>query len=443
MGRQQRTQIDQPPFTTRREMSSQIGRRFSKSMFAIAIACGVAGFLIGKNFSTNTAVVLCSERTAMSLVQAKVDGDSQRGNMPRKLDGDSQMRLENGARCEKELTACVNAARTDSRTGQVVTHRGVGDGSWGPDPFGWNKPPNYQWKNRKHMKQFKDNPWGKAEPGEKQLAFDAHRERRHAAIGPTIKKMAAANKNTILLLIVNSGQMSLFLNFICSCEKRNLAWKEFTFVFALDAKAKELLDRLGVASYHLDDTDIASAAKQFSDAQFSKVIFYKSAVTYDVLLLGVHVLFQDVDIVWQTSPIDYFHDPSRAEVDIFFMKDGNSKFQQPLYANSGFHFNRNNERTLQLWEETYLHAHTARVQQMVIQPLLMHHYFVNSLRLYILPVEFANGNLWGTNPKQVGKIPKNWIVLHASWTSNATHKIKKFEAMQEWYSACIDAKSDK
>ena len=109
------------------------------------------------------------------------------------------------------------------------------------------------------------------------------------------------------------------------------------------------------------------------------------------------------------------------------MKDGNNKFQQPLYANSGFHFDRNNERTLQLWEEKYLLVHTGRVQQMVIQPLLIHHYFGNSLRLYILPVEVANGNLWGTNPKQVGKIPKNLIVLHASWTTNSTHKILKKE----------------
>ena len=170
-------------------------------------------------------------------------------------------------------------------------------GTEGGDPFGWNKPPNFQWNNRKHLKDFKQNPWVKAAPGKKQLAHDVHRERRHAVIGPTVKKMAAANKNTILLLLVNSGQMTLFLNFICSCERRNLARKEFTFVFALDAQAKELLDRLGVASYQPDDTDIRSAAKVFSDDTFNKVIFYKSAVPYDVLLLGVHVLFPDVIIV--------------------------------------------------------------------------------------------------------------------------------------------------
>ena len=281
---------------------------------------------------------------------------------------------------------------------------------------------------------------GRPEPEKRQQAFDAHREQRHAAIGPTIKKMAATNKNTIIILLVNSGQMSLFLNFICSCEKRNLAWKEFVFVFALDAKAKVLLDHLGVASYHLDDTDIANAAKVFSDTTFSKVIFFKTAVTYDVLLLGVNVLFQDVDIVWKSSPVAYFQDPAREEIDMFFMKDGNSNTQQPLYANSGFHFNRYNERTLKLWEETYLNAHTAPVQQQVIQPLLIHHFFVNSLRVYILPNEFANGNLWQI-PGGTGRIPKNWIVLHASWTSNLPHKVKKFIATNEWYDACIEDKN--
>ena len=28
-------------------------------------------------------------------------------------------------------------------------------------------------------------------------------------------------------------------------------------------------------------------------------------------LLGVDILFQDVDIVWYRNPVDYFHDKSR------------------------------------------------------------------------------------------------------------------------------------
>jgi len=351
----------------------------------------------------------------------------------------TQLQKKHEAKAAATISVTDDALALHSDSGLTIQTVAKKEG-WGPDSFGWNKPPNYQWKVRKkHGNANLGTSRGRPEPEKRQAAFDAHREQRHKVIGPTIKKMAATNKNTIIILLVNSGQMSLFLNFICSCEKRNLAWKEFVFVFALDAKAKVLLDHLGVASYHLDDTEIANAAKQFSDTTFSKVIFFKTAVTYDVLLLGVNVLFQDVDIVWKSSPVAYFQDPARAEVDMFFMKDGNSNTQQPLYANSGFHFNRYNERTLMLWEETYLNAHTAPVQQQVIQPLLIHHFFVNSLRVYILPNEFANGNLWQI-PGSTKRIPKNWIVLHASWTSNITHKVKKFIATNEWYAACIEDK---
>lgn len=121
---------------------------------------------------------------------------------------------------------------------------------------------------------------------------------------------------------------------------------------------------------------------------------------------------------------------------MFFMKDGNSIVQQPLYANSGFHFNRPTNRTLLFWKEAYLLAHTTRVQQRLVQPLLIHHYFVNGLRLLILPPEFTNGNYW-QDQGGVGRIPPNWIVLHASWTKNAQHKERKFKIVREWYNDCI------
>jgi len=317
---------------------------------------------------------------------------------------------------------------------------------WGPDPFGWNRPPLYQWRMRPQPKGTKTaknrNLKSKPEKGPLQEAFDALREKRHAIIGPIIRGMASKNSNTVIILLVNSGQMDLFLNFICSCEKRNLSWKDFVFVFALDAAAKVFLDSHGVAAYHLDDTDVANAAEKFSDHTFKKVIFWKSAVTYDVLLLEVNVIFQDVDIVWKSSPVSYFQDPKMQSVDVFFMKDGNNNAQQPLYANSGFHFNRYNERTLLLWEEAYLMGHTSNAQQTILSPLLIHHYFVNGLRVYLLPPRFTNGNYWmGKN--KIDRVPSDWVVLHASWTTNMEAKIEKFGWMNEWYATCVAGKNAK
>jgi len=309
-----------------------------------------------------------------------------------------------------------------------------------PDPFGWNKPPSFQWKLQKWKQKKGDKPGkGEPKPAEQQLAFNALRAQRHAIIGPTVRKLAAGNANTVILLVVNSGQMPMFNNFLCSCEERELSlFKRTAFVFALDTDAKQLLDKNGVNSYHLDGINLKEAAYLFSNPQFKAAVFWKGAVTYDVLLLGVNVLFQDVDIVWRQSPMPYFLDPSRRHIDVFFMKDGNNAQQQPLFANSGCHFSRNNERTQLLWKDIYLNAHQARNDQSIVSPLLIHHYFVNSLRVYILPPIFTNGNYFGIQGPT--RVPENAIVLHASWTNNITDKVNKWKHINEWYEPCVKDK---
>jgi hypothetical protein len=60
-----------------------------------------------------------------------------------------------------------------------------------------------------------------------------------------------------------------------------------------------------------------------------------------ISMLGYDMLFQDVDIVWYSNPLDYFHNESSAiaDYDIFFQDDGGHSVRYaPYSANSGFYY---------------------------------------------------------------------------------------------------------
>lgn len=260
------------------------------------------------------------------------------------------------------------------------------------------------------------------------VQFLADMGHRHAKIAPTLH---AINKTygAVTLMVVNSGQMVLLRNFIAACDHRNLPCKDMIFVFALDRSAAASLKDAGIHHYHYPFAETPTAAKVFSDRHFAAVVFYKNAVVYDVLLTGVNVLFQDVDLVWKANPIASL---AAFRVDMCFMNDGNSMHQQPLYINSGFFYVFNNAKTLHFWREAFQIFNKHSSQQGLLERLLVHHYFNNNLTLFVLPPLYANGNQWTPiNPHQM--LTSRWLVAHASWTHNMTYKVAKFKTIREWY----------
>jgi hypothetical protein len=67
----------------------------------------------------------------------------------------------------------------------------------------------------------------------------------------------------------------------------------------------------------------------------------KVIVVQVISMLGYDMLFQDVDIVWYSNPLDYFHSQTgaSADYDIFFQDDGGHSVRYaPYSANSGFYY---------------------------------------------------------------------------------------------------------
>jgi len=265
--------------------------------------------------------------------------------------------------------------------------------------------------------------------------FEFNRPKRHIELSRILKER---NKNNVVLvMMVNTGFMDLFLNWVCSCDKNGIDPRSWALICAADPDAGSALEKLGFAVY----TDEASygeqpvkAVKAFGDRNFARLMFAKTAIVQDVLLLGYDVLFQDADVIWKKDPADYFWHPSQQGLDAQFMYDGPNRFYEPLHANSGFFFLRNTTESKTFWNivfKNYDKILHYRSQQKVVNIVLLSRFF-RGLKLNILPEEdFANGHLF-LEDKPL-KLPPDPYVIHCSWTKNIRHKIEKYKNADLWY----------
>jgi len=228
--------------------------------------------------------------------------------------------------------------------------------------FLWQKPSvqyRFEFPDRVHR-----DVEGRPLEGPHQRTFEASQKERHARLKPILEPMAARWNNTIVTMLVNYGQLKLLQNWACSCEYRRIPWRSFTFTYSLDPKTAPVLEAMGMPFTLLESSTVGeTAARTFGDYIFHKVVFFKSAVVWDMLLMGFNVLFQDVDLVWKVNPIPFFHAPQWRPLDAAFMYDGGNKIFSPIYANTGFFFLRQGEPTLRLMEEVWLKASSSNSQQ--------------------------------------------------------------------------------
>ncbi len=238
-------------------------------------------------------------------------------------------------------------------------------------------------------------------------------------------------------MMLNYGHIDLFRNWVRSCDDNNIETRSWTLVFTVDADAAQAVEQLGFSSY----TDPVSygrqckaAVKQFGDSDFRLLMFQKTAIVKDVIDLGYHTLFQDVDVVWLKDPLPYFLDPSRQHFDALFMYDGPNKIHSPLHVNTGFFWLNSTLGSIRFWNEVFLHYPlilNSGSQQMVLNQIIIGHLF-DGLKLNILlEKHFANGHLFSI--KSTSKLPQSPYVIHCSWTSNLAHKIDKYKFAGLWY----------
>jgi len=265
--------------------------------------------------------------------------------------------------------------------------------------------------------------------------FEFHQAERQTILSDILRDHH--RDQVVLVMMVNLGFMDIFLNWVRSCDVNGINPRPWAVVFAMDSEAASQVKALGFSVY----TDHRSfgvqpkeAAGAYADTNFVRLMFAKTAIVQDVLSLGYHVLFQDVDMVWKRDPFEYLCHPSRTFFDAQFMYDGPSKWYEPLHANSGFFFLRNTPESTMFWTmvfHNYDKMMHHRGQQKVVNIILLSRYF-RGLKLDILPEkDFANGHLFCED--QPSQLPEDPYVIHCSWTKNKDHKIEKYKHANLWH----------
>jgi len=250
---------------------------------------------------------------------------------------------------------------------------------------------------------------------------------------------------TIVVMTCNRGQSELLMNFACSSRARGFDLQNVV-VFPTDMETKELAEEMGLATFY-EDTLMASIpkeeAKEYGDQIFADVMFAKVLCVQLVNALGYDLLFQDVDMVWFKSPLDFFQDESLPKFDMYFQDDGNRQLRfAPYSANSGFYFVRSNPKTRHLFRHFLYSGDLINAwysHQAVLVQLLAEHSSLTGLTVKIYPKEAEEfpGGLQFHRKKEVMKDIMSGnskaYIFHMSWTTNKKDKLKYFQQLGEWY----------
>lgn len=267
-----------------------------------------------------------------------------------------------------------------------------------------------------------------------------------ADLKPIVEKIK--RKNTVIVMVCNFGQSELLINFACSARARGLS-TENVIVFATDQETKDLAEGVGLAAY-FDQRNFGDipmgAADHYGDKKFVAMMMAKVICVQVIGLLGVDILFQDVDIVWYRDPLEYFHDEKSPihEFDAYFQDDGaHSVRYAPWSSNSGFYYLRNNER-VQYFLNSLLMSGDLVLKtdshQQALVAVMSEHASLYGLRVKVLSRdedEFPGGYHYhqktGKYMRAMFEGEKKPYIFHMSWTKNKDNKLLFLKQLGQWY----------
>jgi hypothetical protein len=263
----------------------------------------------------------------------------------------------------------------------------------------------------------------------------------------------------VVVMVVNEGEMDLFMNFVCSCQAHNLSLTNI-IVFSASADIIPLISSTGAMGYY--HSDFATASKRHSvaylDGVFVDMMWYKAFSVWLLLHLERNVLFQDIDIIWLKNPFPYFHQhlstlqhlhsvsstgsPLPPLPDAYLSDDGQraSPRFSPFYANSGFYYFLSNSKTI---HTSWLILLTFDVMQsggshqnVFTQRLLEAYDQYNLITQSLTQKEFTNGATYHHTPSFIKRMQQRKVVpfmFHMCWTADKAQKLEFFKLSHMWY----------
>lgn len=332
-----------------------------------------------------------------------------------------------------------------------------------PDPSQIDK-----YSAREQHIQLNDHNKGKLWPAGyfRKVPKDRGRARTKEKLGPFLNnfdpivtqlddKLATHNLkkgDDAVVMVVNEGEIDLFLNFACSCKLHNISLNN-VIVFAGSSEILPLIHATGaIGLFH---TGYASVSKKpsvdYLDRVFVDMMWFKAFSIYLVLRRGINILFQDIDLVWFKDPMPYFHkfradnknksDVTGSYIEAFFTDDGQRSMRYtPFYANSGFYYFTASERSEYFaWSIMIafdaiqvLGSHQNVFTTKLVEGLSLSHRHTKILDLK----EFPNGIMYHHDQgymKQLRRKEVDPYHFHMCWTQGKPDKLKNLRKASMWY----------
>jgi hypothetical protein len=246
----------------------------------------------------------------------------------------------------------------------------------------------------------------------------------------------------VIVMVCNLGQADLLINFVCTARAKGLDLSKI-LVFCTDTDTLEIAQGLGLFAFY-DEINFkaipSEEAGTYGDDVFADVMFIKAITVQLVSQLGYDVLFQDVDVVWNANPLEFFRTKYQ-EFDILFQDDGARSVRFAPYAgNTGFYYVRHNARTkYMLTNLVYVGDQLQRAasHQQVMGIVLSEHAMHFGLRVKTMSNDpnFAGGYEYHRDPIVMKKIVTGEItpmIFHMCWTYNRDNKLNFMEQMGMW-----------
>jgi len=251
----------------------------------------------------------------------------------------------------------------------------------------------------------------------------------------------------LIIMVVNEGEIDLYLNFACSCKANNLDLKK-VFVFAASSEIITVIESTGAMGiYHEGYSSVSKkASEDYLDRVFVDMMWYKAFSIYLILKMDINVLFQDVDLVWFKDPFPYFHDFNKnneksTEIDGFFSDDGQRSLRYaPFYANSGFYYLKASERTVYFAWSIMISFDIVQVlgsHQNVFTMKLIEGFAMSASRSKLLSLEeFPTGILYHHDLGYMKKLADHEVHpynYHMCWTEGKPEKLIYLRNVKMWY----------
>jgi len=249
----------------------------------------------------------------------------------------------------------------------------------------------------------------------------------------------------LVAMVVNEGELDLFLNFACSCYYHDISLNNI-LVFAGNQEMIPMVEATGaMAIFHPGYASVSKRASvEYLDRVFVDMMWFKAFSVFLVVRNGYNVLFQDVDLVWFREPMEYFHnytkytDPNTVA---FFSDDGQrSRRYTPVFANSGFYYLLSNSRSIYFTWSIMIAMDAIQVlgsHQNVFTTRLLEGLAINFGLIKLLSLEeFPTGIMYHHNRDYMKKIRNNQVHpyhFHMCWTQGKPDKLIYLRKAKMWY----------